>query len=170
MIDSLRLLAAAVLLAGGTAHGAIVGTISNLYDENLSQVSFAKSSSVPGLPASALGEPQGLAFLDRLTFDLDVPSVVTLRGEVTAGLPSVSMFELLAPPGLVVSRPSPGVVIAEGLLAASDDYVAVLSGDVFGNATYRFVAFAVAAIPEPGTMMLLLAGIVCFGVVIARRR
>jgi len=28
----------------------------------------------------------------------------------------------------------------------------------------------VAAIPEPGTMMLLLAGIVCFGVVTARRR
>lgn len=170
MIKSLRHLAAAVLLAAGTAHGAIVGTISNLYDENLSQVDFAKTSSVPGLPASSLGEPQGLAFLDRLTFELDAPSVVTLRGEITAGLANVSMFELLAPPGLMLSRPSAGVVVAEGLLAPGDDYVAVLSGDVFGGATYRFVALAVAAIPEPGTMMLLLAGIACFGVVIARRR
>jgi hypothetical protein len=169
MLDALRPAIAALLFACGSAHAAIVGTLSNLYEQDLSLGGFAKTSTVPGLsgPFTA-AEPLGLAFLDRLSFSIDAASVVTLRGEVTDGLANVSMFELLAPAGILVSSPSAGVIVAEGLLGP-DDYLAVLSGDVFGGATYRFVAFAVAAIPEPGTLALLVAGLACFGAVVARR-
>jgi hypothetical protein len=82
------------------------------------------------------------------------------------GLPADQFGALPAPPALLISRPSAGAIVPEGLLAPEGDYAAAVSG----GATQRLIAFADAAIPEPGTMTLLLAGIACFGVLITRRR
>ncbi len=160
MSSLIRTVLLVLLAAVPPAHAATVGAIQTNYSANLSAEPFSKTTTVPGI-----GDP-GLAFLDRLAFTLDAPGEVTLEAEAV----NVQALALLLPAGLAFILEDADRLVGRGFLNAGS-HVAELSGEVIGrtDGTYTFSAL-VAAIPEPHTWMLMLAGLVAFGAVVVRRR
>jgi hypothetical protein len=160
MSPLIRTLLLVALVAVLPARAATVGVISADSTANLSLAPFTTTVDVPGI-----GNP-GLGFRHVLEFTLNAPETVTLEAETV----NVQALTMLLPAGLLFAFQDPDSRIASGFLGAGT-YVAELTGEVLGTSagTYSFRAF-VAAIPEPHTWMLLLAGLFAFGAVVVRRR
>lgn len=155
-----------------------------------SSSSFAGGGTLGTLsPSASFSNTVTSGFTDNWTFDLAAPSIVaasltnveiTLGGLGFGGITGLTAY--LDGPGNLVSALAPVITAIPGgfittqVLAGSGMFSAgahslVISGTGISGASASYGGNLVAtAVPEPGTFMMMIAGIAAMGAVVRRRR
>jgi hypothetical protein len=100
------------------------------------------------------------SFIDVFNFSLSGPAAVSF--DWSSG--GIADLKLTAPDGIGVAAPA-SLLVTDHLAAGS--YSASLAGTAGAGDTYALTLSA--AVPEPGTWMLLLAGAMLLGVIVRKR-
>ena len=172
------LIAAAVTLAAFAAQAQTVSVNPSLTNVNIGD-SFTVDLLATGFPDKIFGGGYNISFdasmlqLDDISFPANWEFLVS-KGTTAGGTVSDVFFNTFSAPiaGDFLTSTLKFTAIGAGTSSITlSESVSFPFGDEFGNAvTVAYVGGSVAAVPEPGSVALMLAGMGAVGFMASRRR